>query len=188
MLQVDGVGSFFVLRDRCVTIGPMSSSRRPDVGLLADAGLPVVTVERNDEDYFLTSDRAVCVDDKTVTRKLLTPGDRVALSPRCRFRFELPNAASTSAVLNLTGARLPRGDARRVILLDRSIVLGPGASAHVRADHLEEPVVLHVRDGRLFCRTNEEVMVDGHPMDRNAGIPAGAAVRVGSLSLVVTEA
>jgi len=188
LLQVDGVGSYLVLRDRRVTIGPISSSRRPDVGLMAEPGLPVAGIERTDEDYFIVSDRAVTVNGAPVTRKLLADGDKIALSPRCRIKFTLPNAASTSAVLSLSGTRLLRGDARRVILMDRSLVIGPGSAAQVRADALTGPVILYVRDGRLVCQTKEQVLLDEQPMSEQDGIRMGAHVRVGAVSFVVTEA
>jgi hypothetical protein len=188
MIRVDGVGSYFVLRDRRVTIGPAGSSRHPDVGLLADANVPTAAVERSDEDYFLSCDAPIAVNDVPVHRKLLASGDKIALSSRCRLKFVVPNAASTSAVLNLSGTRLPRGDARRVILLDRAVIIGPGPSAHIRADQLAAPTVLHVRDDRLFVRSDEEVNVNDRAADRHQGIPLGANVRVGTLSFVVTRA
>jgi hypothetical protein len=188
ILHVDGAGSFLILRERCITVGAEGSSRTPDLGLLADTRLPTTTIERTDEDYFLVSEAPVRVNGAPVTRKLLGNGDRIALSNRCRLRFTVPNAASTSAVLELSGTRLPHSDARRVILFEKSLVLGPGSSAHVRVDDLAEPVVLHMRDGQLFCRTPDEVRVDDQLIDRHAGIPLGASVRVGPLSMVVAQA
>ncbi|HUU22635.1 MAG TPA: hypothetical protein VM389_08885, partial [Phycisphaerae bacterium] len=129
----------------------------------------------------------VCVNDKTVTGKLLADGDRIALSPRCRLRFRLPNAASSTAVLELSGTRLPQGDARRVILLDREIILGPDDSAHVRVA-LSAQAVLHVKDGRLVCRTDLPLTVDRRPADPSRGIPLGVPVRIGPIGLVLTEA
>ena len=99
LMHVDGAGSYLVVRDRCVAVGPASSSQRPDVGLVAEPGLPTVTIERNDEDYFLVSPQPVKVNDQQVTRKLLADGDSIVLSPRCRLKFTLPNAAATTAVL-----------------------------------------------------------------------------------------
>jgi hypothetical protein len=130
----------------------------------------------------------VQVNGKPTTRKLLIDGDKIMLSRRCRLRFGLPHAASTTAMLDLSGTRLPTGDARRVILLDRSIVIGPGASSHIRADQLAEPIVLNVRDGRLFCTSSQAVTVGDRPIDRMAGIPMDAQVRVGPASFVVTRA
>jgi hypothetical protein len=183
MLQVDGIGSFLVVRDRAVTIGPVSSSRRPDIGLLADASLPIAQLERVEEDYFVTGD-----GQAGTGRKLLADGDRIVLGPRCRLKFGLPNAASATGVLHLSGTRLPSSDARRVILMSDSIIIGPGSSAHVRADQLTEPIVVFVRDSRLSVRSPQEVMVDGRPMDRQAGISIDSHVSTGGVSFAVTAA
>ncbi|GMV95639.1 MAG: hypothetical protein AMXMBFR83_00110 [Phycisphaerae bacterium] len=188
LFHVDGVGSYLVLRDRLVTLGPVSSSRHPEVALLAEPGLPVAAIERTDEDYFLSCDAGVQVNDAPATRKLLANGDRIALSARTRIRFSLPHAASTTAVLHLAGTRLPASDARQVILLDRELVMGPGPAAHIRADVLPVPAVLLVHDGRLLCKTSELVLVNDRPLDRNAGIPLGARVQVGAVSFVVRAA
>ncbi len=186
MIQVDGAGTFCVVRQPLVTIGPISSSRVPDVALVAEPGAPVATIERNEDDYFVRA-AMVAVNDKPTNSKLLANGDRLALSPRCRMTFMLPNPASTTAVLDLSGARYPRADCRRVILLDRDIIIGPGSATHVRCDQLLEPVVLHLRGGRFVCESKSQVTVDGKPMDRVAGIPLGAHVDLGHASFVITR-
>jgi hypothetical protein len=186
LIQVDGAGTFVVVRQPLVTLGPISSSRVPDVALVAEPGAPVATIERTDDDYFVRS-AMLQVNDKPTTSKLLMSGDRIALSPRCRMTFTQPNPASTTAVLDLTGARFPRGDVRRVVLLDRDIIIGPGSATHIRCDTLMEPVVLHLRGGRLVCESKTQVNVNGHPMDRVAGIPLGAHVDLGNVSFVITR-
>jgi hypothetical protein len=185
MLHVDGIGSFLVLRDRSVTIGSASGSVRPDVGLLMDGSVSPATIERVEDDYFLDGSPGVRVNNAPTARKLLSHGDRICLSAKCHLRFALPNAASISAMLSIAGARMPGTDATRVILLDRSMVIGPGASAHIRADDLAAPAILHVRDGRLFCNTSEEITVDGRPMDRQAGLPLGAQIKIGPVTMVI---
>jgi hypothetical protein len=165
ILQVDGAGSFLVVRQPSVTIGPISSSRIPDVALIAEPTAQVATIERTEDDYFLR-----CATNGS---KLLTSGDRISLSPRCRLTFSVPNPSSTTGVLDLTTGRFPRGDLRRVILLDRDLVIGQGGTAHARADHVVEPVVLHIRDGRLWCRTVQ--------------VPVGTPTSVAGVSFVVTR-
>jgi len=187
MLHVDGAGSYLVVRERCVTIGPVSSSQRPDIGLAAEPNLPTATIERIDEDYFLVSKQAVAVNEKPVTRKLLADGDTIALSPRCRLKFTLPTAASTTAVLQLSGARLPSGDARRVILLDRTLVMGPGSSTHIRADAMARPVVLAVHDDRLVSRSEAEVKVEDRSLRRSEGIPMDTHVKIDAVTFVVAR-
>jgi tetratricopeptide (TPR) repeat protein len=185
LLHVDGVGSYLVVRSAKVTIGPASSSNETDVPLMAEPSLSAVTIERADEDYFLRSAKPVPVNERPVTQKLLTDGDRIALSSRCRVRFNLPNAASTSAVVQLSGTRLPGTDARRVILMNRELLIGPGPASHIRADGLDESVVLYVRDDRLCCRTNEPVVVNDTTLDGSRGLPLDASVRIGAISMVV---
>lgn len=187
LLQVDGVGSFLVLRNKTVTIGPVSSSQLPDVGLMADPNLPVATIERVDEDYFIRAEVPIGINDKATTSKLLANGDRIALAPRCRLKFFVPNAASTSAVLVLSGAKLPRADVRQAILLDREMILGPGPLAHIRADQLSDAVTLFVQDGRLRCRARSPVTADKRALDTSDGIPMDVPVRIGSVSLVLTK-
>jgi len=188
VLHVDGIGSFLVLRDRSVTIGAAGGSRQPDVPLLVNSAAGLTTIERADEDYFLSCGGSVTVNGQRVERKLLSDGDRIGLSTKCHIRFTLPNAASTSALMSIAGGRLPGTDATRVVLLDRLLVIGPGNAAHVRADDLAGPVILHVRDDRLFCQTDQEVTVDGRPMDRQAGLPVDARVRIGPVSMVIRAA
>jgi hypothetical protein len=187
VLQVDGAGSFLVVTQPRVTLGPVSSSLQPDVALLAEATASVAAIERVDEDYFLRAAGPMAVNGRASAGKLLASGDEIALSPRCRFTFRLPSAASTSAVLDLTGTRYPRADVRRVILLDRELVVGPGVGAHVRIDELTEKVVLHVRDGRLFVQTSQTVLVGGNEVAPRSAVPVGAHVKAGGLSFVVTR-
>jgi len=185
VIQVDGAGSFLVVRGGEVTVGPVSGSQPCDVGLLADPGLPVAKIQRVDEDYFVTSDRPIWVNEKTTTNSLLNKGDRIALSQRCRLRFDLPNAASTSAVLNLSGARLPQGDIRRVILLDRELIIQAGPAAHIPFGQQSQPLVLYVRDDRLCCRSPAAVHLTGGQSGASTAIPMDKHVQIGPVSLIV---
>ncbi|MFI5379185.1 MAG: hypothetical protein ACHRHE_07810 [Tepidisphaerales bacterium] len=187
LLQVDGAGSFWVLRSGRVTVGPISSSPACDVGLLTEAQTPAITVERIEDDYFLRSTLPVAVNERPATGRLLVSGDRVTLSARSQLVFRLPSPASTSAVLDLKAGRLPRVDVRRVILMDRELVIGPGAAAHVRCDEAPEPVVLMVRDGRLVCQARRGMVIDGKAAGTSAAIALGSPVRVGEVGFVVTE-
>lgn len=187
VLQIDGVGSFLVLRDAQVTVGPMSSSARPAVGLTADPNLPVIEIERTDDDYFLRSGETVRVNDARVTEKLLADGDKIALSNRCRMKFHIPNAASTTAVLDLSGARLGRADIRRVVLMDREILIGPASNNHIYTGLTDETVTLFARNGSLFCRAKGALSVEGKSFDSHTALRGGRQIRVGGISLVLTD-
>ena len=186
LMQVDGVGSYLVFRAARVTVGPISSSARPDLGLIADPNLPVIAIERIDGDYFLRSQTAVDVNGQSVAEKLLSDGDCIALSRRCRIRFHMPNPASTTAMLTVSGARLSRPDIRGIVLMDRDVLIGPYVNNHVRTDQLSEAVALFAQNGRLLCRAKEGVAVDGRPLDPNVGLVTNKRIEIGGLSMVVT--
>ena len=189
IMQIDGAGSSLVMLGEKVTVGPISSPARPDVGLMADAGLSVVTIERTEDgDYLLAGERAVDVNGRPVTSKLLADGDKIALSPRCRMRFRLPTPASTTAVLELSTARLPQADIRRVILLDRELIVGPGAAAHVRADDLPDRAVIQPANGKMICRTDCELTRDGRAMGPGEEIPMDSPLRIGPVGMVMKRA
>jgi tetratricopeptide (TPR) repeat protein len=187
ILHVDGVASFAVLTQPVVTLGPASSSAAPDIALMAGANVPTVTISRNDDDYFLQSREPVLINDRPTTGKVLASGDKIALGPRCRVTFRRPSAASSTAVLDLSGARLQRGDVRHVILLDREILIGPGSAAHVRHDELVQTAVLRLDNGKLMLRSAEAIQIDGQPATKPAEIATGAHVRLGPVSFVVTK-
>jgi hypothetical protein len=187
VLQMDGIGSFIVLRDGRVTIGPISSSAHPTVGLMADPNLPVATIERADDDYFIRSASPIRVNDATTTNKLLANGDRIGLSPRCGMRFMIPNPASATATLNLSTARLGRADVRQIILMDRDILVGPNAGSHIHAESLEETIALYVKNGRLLCKANQAILVDEKPVSATSGLPIEKPIRIGRMSMVLTE-
>jgi hypothetical protein len=185
ILNVDGAGAFLVVRSPVVKVGPISSSTLPDVALVADATAPAISIERMEDDYFLRAPSPVALNDKPATEALLGANDRIGLSPRCRFTFALPHAASTTAVLDLVGARYPRGDVRRVILLDRDLVLGPGNTSHVRVPGLASPVVLNLRNGML--RPSVEALIGDRPLGAGQGIPVGTPVTAGGASFVISR-
>jgi hypothetical protein len=187
VLQIDGVGSFVVFRDAHVTVGPISSSVRPMLALIADPNMPVVMLERVEGDYFIRSQTPVDVNGQSVTEKLLSDGDRIALSPKCRIRFGLPNPASTTAVLTVSGARLSRPDIRQLILMDRDILIGPYANDHIRTEQVKDPMALFAQNGRLLCRTKDDILVDGASFDPSVGLAMDKPVRIGRLSMVVAR-
>jgi hypothetical protein len=186
-LHIDGAGSFQVFTNSAVSIGPAGASRSVDIPLMLDPGVPIVTVMRSDDDYFLRAGEPVLVNQIPTANKLLNNGDQIGMGNRCRITFRRPTAASASAVLDLWGARLPGAAIRQVLLLDREIIIGPGSAAHVRSDDLAAPIVLQRRGEGLFCRSTLEISIDGKSVGTASDIPMGSHISVGSLHFVVAR-
>lgn len=85
-------------------------------------------------------------------RKLLGADESLGFGRRCRLRFRLPNPASTSAVLELSGPQLQRQDVRRIVLLDDALIAGPARTSHVVVPSVDAPCVLLYQDGEFFIR------------------------------------
>jgi hypothetical protein len=187
MLQIDGVGSFYVLRDSKITVGPVSSSARPTVGLMVDPNMPSITIERSEDDYFIRSSNPVRVNDVTTTNKLLVDSDRINLSPRCGMKFNIPNPASTTATLSLPGTRLGRADVRRIILMDRDILIGSTEGSHILAESLNETIALFVQNGCLHCKAKDKILIDDTAVSSMSNLPFDKQIRIGQISLVLTE-
>jgi hypothetical protein len=147
VLQVDGVGGLLLLSADVITIGTPSSSARIDVPLVTEGTEEIISIRRDSDDYFAESAKPFRVNGREETRKLLTSGDSIAVGARGRLRFLKPVAASGSAVLQITGARLARRDIRSVVLMSDSLLFGPSGS-HFRLPGTESSIVLQCsRDG-----------------------------------------
>ncbi|HMO26872.1 MAG TPA: hypothetical protein PKB10_11440, partial [Tepidisphaeraceae bacterium] len=164
-----------------------AGAKGPDIPLVVEASAATVTICRDEADYFLRSSQPVKVNDHTTQQKLLVSGDRIGLSTRCRVGFAIPNAAATTAVIDLVGARYPPGDVRRLILLDRDLVIGPGTVSHVRLDTLASPVVLHRRGRELQVETSERVQSPTGVIEPGRTLPMDTPLRCGELGFVITR-
>ena len=188
-LHIDGAGSYIICPSARVTFGAASHhSERPLVRLAVGDMFPTLTIERDEEDYFLTTTTDIQVNRKSTSSHMLQDGDRITAS-RCRFKFKRPNPSSASAVIDLAGVRVPDSDARQVILMDRSIVIGPTPAAHIRVPHMSDSIILTEHEGRLRCRTELPIHVADSASPRPASdpLPADSYIEIGDLSFVITR-
>jgi hypothetical protein len=186
LLWVDGVGSYLVLRSERVTIGRAGSSARPDLPVAADVSGVQAEILRVDEDYFLAAHGAVDVNGRRVEKKLLESGDRIRLASKCEIVFRLPTALSTTAVLELPASQRIAGDAREVILLDRSLLIGREDGCHVRAGEAGSRIVLVAGPEGIVARSDDGVLVDGAPAGKEAPVRPGTQMQVGEVTFTVT--
>jgi len=154
VLQVDTLGSLLLLTSDTVTVGAANRTSAVDVALMTEGHSAPITLRRDGDDYFAESTAAFSVIGQSVTRRLLTSGDTLAVGSRGRLRFVKPVAASNSAVLRITGSRMARRDIRSVVLMADSLLFGPVGS-HFRLPSVEVHIVLHRdRDGYALRQLN----------------------------------
>lgn len=149
VLQVDGIGSLLLQTQDVVSIGTDSRNRPVDIGLLTAEQTEPVIIRRTSEDYFAESAVPFTINGKKTNRHLLQNGDSIQIGDRGRLKFSKPVAASTSAVLAISGAKLRRRDIRFIVLLSDSVLFGANG-CHFKLPGTTTPVLLH-RSGHNFA-------------------------------------
>jgi len=185
--MVDGAGSYLVLRSRCVTIGALAAAPRPVLRLQARSGIPILCVERSEDEYLLLAERPVDVAGRATSRCLLTDGQTIAMPGNCKLGFGRPNAASGTALLTPTGVRLAEEGVTHVLLMDRDVLIGGGRANHVRVRGVDDPITLFLRDGSLHVRAGLPAQVDGRQLAPDEPLPMHVSIRIGVVSLVLKE-
>jgi hypothetical protein len=180
ILQMDGIGAFHVLCGNRNTIGPVSGSKRSDIELVTAPDVRPKQIERIDSDYFFGGDQSGS------GKRLLSDGDRIELSPRCRFKFTLPNPASSTACLIPSSGRFPRADISGVILMDREILIGPERNNHVQSGLIAEAITLFLQDGQIRCRSNQLVYAGGSALGSDQTLPMDTQIEAGDFRFILT--
>ena len=102
---MDGVGGFLLLFKARVAIGADANPAPIDIPVTAGLQRVHTEIARDAEGGYLIEPKegaAVAVNDQPVTdRRALKHGDVVKLGASFRFRFELPNPLSGTAVLTV---------------------------------------------------------------------------------------
>ncbi|MEO1524503.1 MAG: hypothetical protein AAFX06_03665 [Planctomycetota bacterium] len=157
ILQVDGLGGILLLTKDTVTIGSVSRSAMYDLPLRTDGPNDPLEIRRSGEDYFVQSESEFLVNDQATRRRLLAADETIQFGRRGRIKFRRPVPASGSAVLQLSGAALPRRDIRYVALLSDSLVMA-SSGGHIAVPDLNTPLILfRDRDGFAIKQTGSQV-------------------------------
>ena len=161
LFQIDGVGGIMLLQNDRVVIGGASRGTGIDVAVMTDGVPAPIEVVRDGEDYWLSSEHEIKVNDRKTDRHLLSHGDVIHVGRRGRLRFSKPVAASSSAILEIKGAPLSRNDIRRVVLFADSLLLGGGSGVHIAVKDSSSKYVVHrkKRDlmiGRIGKRSEQQ--------------------------------
>ena len=187
LLWIDGLGTFLILPTERVSIGRVGSTARPDLALTADLAGYHAEISRSGEDYFVTAVQGdVRVGSKKVQKKLLTHDDAVELGSRCRIRFGQPTGMSSTALLDLRKGMRIEGDVKTVVLLDDTLIIGPGSNCHIRAPMLESRFLIQRAKDGLRCRAEKGIVVDGEDGGLDVEIQPGKRLQVENLTFTVT--
>jgi len=141
LLQVDQLGGILLLRGNSISIGTPRIASDSTVVLQTDGLISQIQISRDGEDYFVSSNDGVFVNDYLAKRHILNHGDIITVGARGRLKFLRPVAASNSAVLIVQGAKLKRRDIRGIALVDEAVIFGD-SNCHFAVPNLPRRVIV----------------------------------------------
>jgi hypothetical protein len=176
LLSIDGVGGYLVCLQPRVTIGQATPDTAVDVPVFAEVSRLHAALTRDAEGYVFEAFRPSQVNGQPLLRGVLRSGDRVTLGTSCQFQFRLPVPLSASARLDLVSGHRLRLAVDGVVLMADTLVLGPGAQAHVQIPELRQPVILFRQRDGLGVRHAGSFAVNGQPARDRATVEPAAAI------------
>lgn len=187
-LWIDGVGCWLVWPSACLTLGgpmePGSTQSAADLCLMANLSRRHAVIERTGEAYRLQT-VAGAVNGRTAGGEtFLRDGDLVTLGQNVHLLFRQPSVLSASATLTPQTSSWPRmfsgrqtpGSVDGVVLMEEVCLMGPGQDVHIHCPDWDEQVILHRRDGQLWCRTTALAQKDSRIVNEPAALTDGALV------------
>jgi hypothetical protein len=177
-IWIDRVGVFLLCLKSEVTFGgPATEGKVADVSLLANLSRRHATFVRSGERYLLVAHAPVQVAGRAVHDRVdLSDGYEVALGANVRLTFRLPSVMSGTARLEFASDHRPARSADGVVLMDETCLLGPGAENHIRCAGWQQSVLLFRREGRLWCKSRDELFLGGKHAPDGGELEPGVVV------------
>ena len=145
LLQVDQLGGILLLRGNSISIGTPRIASDSTVVLQTDGLTSKIKISRDGEDYFVSSNDGLFVNDYMAKQHILNHGDIITVGARGRLKFLRPVAASNSAVLIVQGAKLKRRDIHGIVLVDEAVIFGD-SHCHFSVPNLPRRVIVRPND------------------------------------------
>jgi hypothetical protein len=177
-IWIDRVGVFLLCLKNEVTFGgPAAEGKVADISLLANLSRRHATFVRSGERYLLLAHAPVQVAGRAVHDRVdLSDGYEVALGANVRLTFRLPSVMSGTARLDFASDHRPARSADGVVLMDETCLLGPGAENHIRCPGWQQSVLLFRREGRLWCKSRDELFLGGKHAPGGGELEPGVVV------------
>jgi hypothetical protein len=183
LLWIDAVGGFLVCLDDCIVLGQPSPGDHPSGGariavpILADLSRRHAVIRRDAGAYVLEPLQRTSVDGREITGPhVLSDNQLIQLGDNVRVRFTKPHALSATARLTVESHHKTQPSADAVLLMADSCVLGPNRHCHVRCRDWQHDIVVYRQDGRLLCRSEEPLIIDGAQGGGESEIQSGVRV------------
>ncbi|MGE3313588.1 MAG: FHA domain-containing protein [Planctomycetaceae bacterium] len=177
-IWIDGVGAYLLCLGERVTIGgPSHDKGAVDLSLFANLSRKHATITRGEAGYVLEAHAQVKVSDRVVESAApLSNNYIIELGGSAKLRFRTPSVLSATAVLNFESDHRPAQSVDGVILFDQNCLLGPGRDNHIRCPEWTESLLLYRKEGKFWCKSQSNLMINGRDAGESSVIEPGEVV------------
>jgi hypothetical protein len=189
VVWIDRVGAFLLCLKSEVTIGgPASDGVSADVSLLANLSRRHATFVRSGERYVLLAHAPSQAAGRTVHDRVdLADGYLLALGANVRLKFRLPSVMSGTARIEFLSDHRPSHAADAIILMDETCLIGPGPENHIRCPGWPNSVLLFRRDGKLWCKSRDDLFLGGRHAPEGGEVEPGVVVTGSDMRFRIEE-
>jgi hypothetical protein len=183
LLWVDAVGGYLVCLADEIWIGQAAPGNFIAVPIQAELSRKHAKLRRSGDGYVLEAEHPVTINQVPLRgKRLLADGDELELGRGVKLRFRQPHPLSSTALLEMVSRHRSQPGCDGVLLMAESCVLGPKWQDHVVCRQWEHDVVLYRQGDELFCRSMEQITVDGVVMEGRGKLEPNSRVEGESLS------
>ncbi len=184
-LWIDRCGGFgLVVGDR-IRIGACHPGGAADVQVRADWRREEGAVQRRGGDYFW---HPASEGKRNPDGTLLRSGDCLPIPGSAELRLTTPTPLSATAVLSLAPPHRFDGHIDAVLLVDRTVLIGPHSGHHICCPGLDSSVVVMVRDGQLQAKLHAAEAAQGSGERAFCELVPGRRVALGDLDMTLEKA
>lgn len=151
-LWIDGCGGFRLLTGSRWSIGGNQASATCDVAVQTDWPRRAGDLVREDIEYFWVSE--------SEERHWIRHGEAVPIPGSARLILRRPSPLSQSVSLELESAHRFANHVDAVVLVQDTVLVGPGLDCHIRCRNLADRLVLLERDGKWRVKIGKSTPVD----------------------------
>ena len=189
LMWVDAVGGYLVCLNNQLTIGQARPGSKVDIPLLADISSKHARLKREGEegDYIIEPLAPVLVQNQEIKSPTLLHHEDVISLGTAELQFTKPHPLSTSARLDLLGQRRTNPYTDAILLMSDTLIIGNNMANHVVYHGEDHQVVLYQQDGKLLCRSNQPVNLDGIVDQRGGELFYGSQVKSDLISFSLEE-
>lgn len=178
LLWIDGVGGYLLHFGNELAIGgPGGDASDADLVLMANLSRRHAIVRLVGESYLLEPFGRCLLNDRPIDEPTpLSDGALIEMRNGVTLRFRQPSMLSTTARLDFVSGHRPNWSIDGVLLVQDTMLLGPGDQNHVVCRDWPESVILSRSNDVLTCRSRVPLAVGERPVDGPAMLDPGDVV------------